>query len=60
MPVTTQHFILLKRNLLYTAVTRARELVVLVGDIKALEIAVRNDQVSERFTSLSERLTGYH
>ena len=60
MPVTTQHFILLKRNLLYTAVTRARELVVLVGDMKALEIAVRNDQVSERYTSLSERLTGYH
>ena len=58
MPVTTQHFIMLKRNLLYTAVTRARELVVLVGDMKALAIAVKNDQVSERYTSLAERLRG--
>ncbi|MCE5250322.1 ATP-dependent RecD-like DNA helicase [bacterium] len=56
MPVTTQHFIMLRRNLLYTAVTRARELVVLVGDVKALAIAVNNDQVSERYTSLAERL----
>ncbi len=56
MPVTTQHYIMLKRNLLYTAVTRAREMVVLVGDMKALSIAVKNDQVSERYTSLTERL----
>ncbi|MFC1606350.1 ATP-dependent RecD-like DNA helicase [Candidatus Latescibacterota bacterium] len=56
IPVTTQHFIMLKRNLIYTAVTRARELVVIVGDTKALEIAVRNDQISERYTSLAERL----
>jgi exodeoxyribonuclease V alpha subunit len=55
-PVSTQHYIMLKRNLLYTAVTRARELVVLVGDMKALGIAVSNDQVKERFTSLAERL----
>lgn len=55
-PVSTQHYIMLKRNLLYTAVTRARELVVLVGDHKALGIAVSNDQVRERFTSLAERL----
>ena len=58
MPVTTQHYIMLKRNLIYTAVTRARELVVLIGDVKALAIAVHNDQVSERFTSLKERLMG--
>lgn len=56
MPVSTQHFIMLKRNLLYTAVTRARELVVLVGDMRALGIAVSNDQVRERFTSLAERM----
>ncbi len=55
-PVSTQHYIMLKRNLLYTAVTRARELVALVGDMKALGIAVSNDQVRERFTSLAERL----
>ncbi|MFC1490866.1 ATP-dependent RecD-like DNA helicase [Candidatus Latescibacterota bacterium] len=56
IPVTTQHFIMLKRNLLYTAVTRARDLAVLVGDTKALAIAVNNDQVSERYTSLKEKL----
>ncbi|MFA6472488.1 MAG: ATP-dependent RecD-like DNA helicase [Candidatus Latescibacterota bacterium] len=56
MPVSTQHFIMLKRNLLYTAVTRARELAVLVGDIKALAIAVKNDQSNDRFTTLEERL----
>ncbi|MHB9029483.1 MAG: SF1B family DNA helicase RecD2 [Candidatus Latescibacterota bacterium] len=55
-PVSTQHYIMLKRNLLYTAVTRARELVVLAGDMKALGIAISNDQVRERFTSLAERL----
>lgn len=58
MPVTTQHFIMLKRNLLYTAVTRAKELAVLVGDFRALAIAVKNGQVSERNTSLKERLIG--
>ena len=56
MPVSTQHYIMLKRNLIYTAVTRARELVVLIGSLKALAIAVNNDQVSERYTSLKERL----
>lgn len=56
MPVSTQHYIMLKRNLLYTAVTRARELVVLVGDTRALWIAVSNGQAGERFTSLAERI----
>jgi len=56
IPVSTQHYIMLKRNLIYTAVTRARELVVLVGDMKALAIAISNDQVGERFTSLDEKL----
>ena len=58
IPVTTQHYIMLKRNLIYTAVTRARELVVLIGDYKALAIAIKNDQVRERNTSLEERLRG--
>lgn len=58
MPVTTQHYIMLKRNLLYTAVTRARELAILIGDTKALAIAVNSDQVSERYTSLREKLAG--
>ncbi len=45
MPVVTQHYMMLQRNLLYTAVTRAKKLVVLVGTRKAIAIAVRNDDV---------------
>ena len=56
MPVHTTHYIMLQRNLLYTGVTRARELVVLVGTKRAISIAVRNDQVAERHTALAERL----
>ena len=58
MPVTTQHYLLLQRNLLYTAVTRARRMVVLVGTSKALWIAVKNAKVAARYTSLSDRLRG--
>jgi exodeoxyribonuclease V alpha subunit len=56
VPVTTSHYIMLQRNLIYTAVTRARELLVLVGEMKALAIAVRNDEVRERNTLLRRRL----
>lgn len=56
MPVLTQHYLMLQRNLLYTAVTRARRLVVLVGTRKALAIAVRNNRVRERHSGLSVRL----
>jgi exodeoxyribonuclease V alpha subunit len=56
MPVSTQHYIMLQRNLLYTAITRAKELVVLVGTKKALAIAVRNIKPQERFSLLAERL----
>jgi exodeoxyribonuclease V alpha subunit len=56
MPVVTQHYMLLQRNLLYTAITRARNLVVLVGSMKAIAIAVGNDQVSKRYTALADRL----
>ena len=56
VPVTTSHYIMLQRNLLYTAVTRSRELLVLVGEMKALAIAVRNDEVRERNTLLRKRL----
>jgi exodeoxyribonuclease V alpha subunit len=58
MPVSTQHYLLLQRNLLYTAVTRARQLAVLVGTQKAIAIAVRNNQVAERHTALDWRLKG--
>jgi len=56
MPITTQHYMMLQRNLLYTAITRARELVVLVGTKKALRIAVRNAKITERHTALADRL----
>lgn len=58
IPVLTQHYILLQRNLIYTAVTRGRQLVVLVGTKKALAIAVHNDKTRQRYTRLADRLQG--
>jgi exodeoxyribonuclease V alpha subunit len=56
VPLLTSHYLMLQRNLLYTAVTRARKLCVLVGSRKAIGIAVRNNKVAERFTALDWRL----
>jgi exodeoxyribonuclease V alpha subunit len=56
MPVLTQHFMLLQRNLLYTGITRGRKLVVLVGTKKALSIGVNNDRTDRRYTYLTERI----
>ncbi len=56
VPLTREHAILLQRNLLYTAITRAKRVCVLVGQPRALEIAVRNDRVAHRNTALAERL----
>ena len=56
MPVLIQHYMLLQRNLIYTAVTRGRELVVLVGARKALAIAVKNEGTRKRYTRLRHRL----
>ncbi len=56
IPVLTQHFLLLQRNLIYTAVTRGRNLVVMVGTRKALAIAVKNDKPRHRYTHLGQRL----
>ena len=58
IPLLTQHFILLQRNLVYTAITRGRRLVVLVGTKKALAIAVKNDKPRKRYTRLAMRLAG--
>ena len=58
MPVTTQHYIMLQRNLLYTAITRAKQLVVLVGTRQALWIAANNNKVAERHSGLLVRLRG--
>jgi exodeoxyribonuclease V alpha subunit len=51
-----QHYILLQRNLIYTAVTRGKELVVLVGTQQALSLAVRNAKIQHRNTRLATRL----
>jgi exodeoxyribonuclease V alpha subunit len=56
MPVVTQHYLMLQRNLLYTAVTRARNLCVLTGSRRAIGIAVHNNKVAQRFTALEWRL----
>ncbi|MFI5272155.1 MAG: ATP-dependent RecD-like DNA helicase, partial [Ktedonobacterales bacterium] len=58
LPLVTQHYLLLQRKLLYTALTRARRLCVVVGDPRALRRAVENDAVSGRNTGLAERLRG--
>ncbi|MFW6127442.1 MAG: ATP-dependent DNA helicase, partial [Thermodesulfobacteriota bacterium] len=54
--LTTHHYLLLQRNLLYTALTRGRRLVVLLGSKKALAMAIKNDQPVRRFTDLSAKL----
>jgi exodeoxyribonuclease V alpha subunit len=56
VPILTQHYIMLQRNLLYTAITRAKELVVLVGTKKAIGMAVGNDEVRQRNSGLAQRL----
>ncbi|RYD33132.1 MAG: ATP-dependent RecD-like DNA helicase [Verrucomicrobiaceae bacterium] len=57
IPVSTQHYVMLQRNLLYTGVTRGRRLVILVGDPKALGIAVRTVGASKRWGGLLHRMT---
>ena len=56
MPVHISHYMLLQRNLLYTGVTRARKLVIIVGTKKALSIGIRNNKIQRRFTGLSRKL----
>jgi exodeoxyribonuclease V alpha subunit len=56
MPIHTQHFKLLFRNLLYTGITRGKKKVVLLGTKKAIAIAIRNDQAKKRLTGLEDAL----
>jgi exodeoxyribonuclease V alpha subunit len=56
IPIVTQHYILLQRNLIYTAVTRGKKLVVIVGSRKAMAIGVNNNKTRHRFTRLKYRL----
>ncbi len=56
VPIHTQHAVMLQRNLLYTAVTRARRLVVIVGSRKAMNMAIQNVREQERYSFLRERI----
>jgi len=56
MPILTQHYMLLQRNLLYTGITRGKNLVILLGTKKAITIAIKNDTPQKRHTLLKERL----
>lgn len=58
LPLVAGHYIMLQRNLLYTAVTRAREKVILLGSKAALHTAVSNDRTRRRYSLLAERLRG--
>lgn len=57
IPVMMTHYIMLQRNLVYTGVTRGKKLVVLVGENRALQMAIRNNQTSKRNTWLAQRLS---
>ncbi|ESN89801.1 MAG: ATP-dependent RecD-like DNA helicase [Chlamydia suis] len=56
VPIHTSHYVMLYRNLLYTAITRGKKLVILVGTKKAVAIAVRNDKVQHRCTGLQQAM----
>ena len=56
IPISTQHYMMLRRNLIYTGITRGKTLVVLVGQKKALAMAVKGKQVGQRWSKLKERL----
>jgi exodeoxyribonuclease V alpha subunit len=56
IPLHTQHFLMLQRNLLYTGITRGKKLVVLVGHRKALTLAVQRQETARRYSALSRRL----
>lgn len=56
VPMLSQHYMMLQRNVLYTAITRGKQLVVIVGDEKAINMAVNNSRLSHRNTLLAERL----
>jgi exodeoxyribonuclease V alpha subunit len=56
IPLATQQYLLLQRNLVYTGITRGKKLVVVVGQRKALAMAVRNNKTEQRFSGLLARL----
>ncbi|HML21837.1 MAG TPA: ATP-dependent RecD-like DNA helicase [Aggregatilinea sp.] len=58
IPVTMGHYVMLRRNLIYTGITRGKKLVILVGEKKAIHTAVSRVDASNRFTRLADRLKG--
>ena len=56
VPIATQHYMMLQRSLIYTAVTRGKQLVVVVGSRRAISMAVRNASARSRWTWLAERI----
>jgi exodeoxyribonuclease V alpha subunit len=56
IPLAMQHYLLLQRNLIYTAITRGKQLVIVIGQSKALAAAVRNNRTGRRFSGLLARL----
>jgi exodeoxyribonuclease V alpha subunit len=56
IPVAAQHFVMLQRNLLYTGMPRGKRLFVLVGQQKAIAMAIRNNETARRFSGLETRL----
>lgn len=59
MPVLMTHYVMLQRNLVYTGITRAKKLLVMIGSKKALALAIRNNSVLKRNTRLAQRITEY-
>ena len=57
IPLAMQHYTMLQRNLIYTAITRGKKLVIIIGESKALYIAIKNKSALNRFTTLTYRLT---
>ena len=58
IPLHTQHYLMLSRNLIYTALTRAKKTVVLIGTTKAIGMAMSNLEATHRFTGLARELNG--
>ena len=58
VPITTSHFTMLQRNLIYTAITRAKKTVVIIGTKRAMHIAVSKRDSAKRNTTLKERIIG--
>ncbi len=56
IPIVTQHYMMLQRNLIYTAISRGKRLVVMVGSKRALAMAVKNDRTQQRYTNLQGRI----